>query len=120
VVRVCQPTYSKVLLEAREISVYDWYFADGKAPPHDIIQQWRKLVRRVFYSTSDEEQGIAIHCVAGLGRAPLMVAVALINEGLDRVEAIKRIRDQVSGSFNHQQIDFLMSYSPSKKMCLIQ
>lgn len=35
---------------------------------------------------------IATHCVAGLGRAPLMVAIALIHRGCDSIEAIDLIR----------------------------
>eukprot|EP01103_Thecamoeba_quadrilineata_P002658 TRINITY_DN12573_c0_g1_i1.p1 TRINITY_DN12573_c0_g1~~TRINITY_DN12573_c0_g1_i1.p1 ORF type:complete len:170 (+),score=27.92 TRINITY_DN12573_c0_g1_i1:19-528(+) len=119
VVRVCQPTYSKEPLEREHITVHDLYFADGKAPPNEVQQSWRKVIQRAFYS-GEEGGAIAIHCVAGLGRAPVMVAIALIDEGMERVEVIKHIRDKVQGSFNHHQIDFLMSYkTPNKGKCII-
>lgn len=35
---------------------------------------------------------IAVHCVAGLGRAPLLVALALIHRGCERINAIELIR----------------------------
>lgn len=43
---------------------------------------------------------IAVHCVAGLGRAPFLVAVALVNNGCSSINAIELIRKNRSGALN--------------------
>jgi hypothetical protein len=56
---------------------------------------------------------IAVHCVAGLGRAPLLVAIALIEEGMDEpMEALREVRRRRPGSLNHRQITYLERYKP--------
>jgi len=123
IVRVCQPTYEKDNLEANGVTVHDLYFPDGKAPSSHVMNEWRSILEKVFHSKNNNPEGeppaIAVHCVAGLGRAPVMVALALIEEGMDNAEAIKQIRNQITGSFNQNQIRFLMAYHPTKKGCLI-
>lgn len=39
------------------------------------------------------EAAVAVHCVAGLGRAPVMVAIALIELGMKYEEAVETIRE---------------------------
>lgn len=53
---------------------------------------------------------IAIHCVAGLGRAPALVAIALIESGMESLDAVTYIRRYRRGAFNSKQIAFLDSY----------
>lgn len=69
----------------------DLAFEDGAAPPFDIIKKWMELIDQI----SGEDQGscIAVHCVAGLGRAPVLVAVALIEYGLKYHVAVEKIRE---------------------------
>ena len=43
---------------------------------------------------------IGVHCVAGLGRAPLMVALALVHRGCERINAINLIREKRPGAIN--------------------
>lgn len=63
-------------------------YDDGGAPPVEIINKWLDVVQTTFHNAPDssgpnESEGptIAVHCVAGLGRAPVLVAIALIEYG---------------------------------------
>lgn len=65
---------------------------------------------------------IGVHCIAGLGRAPVLVAIALMElGGVQPEEAIRYIRDRRSGCFNKEQLGWLMSYNKTRKQgCSIQ
>lgn len=41
---------------------------------------------------------LAVHCVAGLGRAPVLVAIALIEAGMKYEDAVEMIRGECSSS----------------------
>lgn len=63
-------------------------YDDGGAPPVEIINKWLDVVQTTFHNAPDssgpngsEGPTIAVHCVAGLGRAPVLVAIALIEYG---------------------------------------
>ena len=47
-------------------------------------------------------------CRRGLGRAPVLVAVALIEQGKDPIDAIEFIRRKRRGAFNNRQITYLV------------
>ncbi|ORX85528.1 phosphatases II [Anaeromyces robustus] len=131
VVRVCEPSYDIDSLKQHNINVHDWHFQDGTVPPPEIIQNWLNLVEERFgqihcnkkfdmktaiKSNDDYIAGphhdptIAIHCVAGLGRAPALVAIALIESGMESLDAVTYIRRYRRGAFNSKQIAYLDSY----------
>lgn len=63
-------------------------YDDGGAPPQEILHRWLDVVRSTFQDAPEssgpngtEGPAIAVHCVAGLGRAPVLVAIALIEYG---------------------------------------
>uniref|UniRef100_A0A8C0V9V9 Protein tyrosine phosphatase 4A2 n=4 Tax=Passeriformes TaxID=9126 RepID=A0A8C0V9V9_CYACU len=89
-VRVCDATYDQAPIEKEGIQVLDWPFDDGAPPPSQIVEDWLNLLKTKFR----EEPGccVAVHCVAGLGRAPVLVALALIECGMKYEDAVQFIR----------------------------
>ena len=59
-------------------------------------------------------QRIAVHCVAGLGRAPCFVAAAMVHAGCSPINAIKLIRDKRPGSMNNTQANFILEQKRGK------
>ncbi|XP_038153343.1 protein tyrosine phosphatase type IVA 3 isoform X3 [Cyprinodon tularosa] len=90
VVRVCDSTYDKTPLEKDGITVVDWPFDDGAPPPTKLVDDWLALLKKKFQE--DPGSCVAVHCVAGLGRAPVLVALALIESGMKYEDAIQLIR----------------------------
>nr|XP_058147239.1 protein tyrosine phosphatase type IVA 1-like [Dasypus novemcinctus] len=114
VVRVCEVTYNAAILEKEGIQVLDWPFEDGAFPSLQIVDNWLKLVKMKFR----EEPGccIAVHCAAGLGRSPVLVAVALIEGGMQFEDAVHFIRQKRRGAFNTKQLLYLERYHPKMSL----
>ncbi|KAI8991121.1 protein-tyrosine phosphatase-like protein [Mycotypha africana] len=144
VVRCCEATYPKEPLHEKHIQVHDFVFADGEAPPTHIIDAWLHLIQERFKKNKDHlptgsdevneksshhlpppppsqpSSCIATHCVAGLGRAPVLVAIALIEEGMPALDAVQYIRERRRGAINKKQLKFVESYKPkSQSRCTI-
>lgn len=121
IARISEPCYNKAEAEAAGISVHEMYFEDGASPPEPIINKWLALVNSVFGENAsggnnEEAPCIAIHCVAGLGRAPVLVAIALIEYGMDAISAVTFIRQKRRGAINAIQLGYLENYVPKKKL----
>ncbi|XP_010188743.1 PREDICTED: protein tyrosine phosphatase type IVA 1 isoform X3 [Mesitornis unicolor] len=94
--------------------IEDWPFDDGAPPSNQIVDDWLNLLRVKFR----EEPGccIAVHCVAGLGRAPVLVALALIECGMKYEDAVQFIRQKRRGAFNSKQLLYLEKYRPKMRL----
>jgi hypothetical protein len=53
---------------------------------------------------------IGVHCVAGLGRAPFFVSMALVNNGCSAINAIELIRKNRPGSLNITQANYILNF----------
>jgi len=142
-VRVCQATYAgEADLHSAGIELHEMSFDDGLSPPKHVIEKWLDLVHARFFGThvtaSSADQlnntqrissnaaspaiaplrtaTIAVHCVAGLGRAPVLVAIALIEfADMDPVDAVSIIRRHRRGAINGTQLNYLEKYRKSYK-----
>jgi protein tyrosine phosphatase type 4A len=76
-----------------------------------------KEVEQFFHSKDSQpkDSRIAVHCVAGLGRAPTLVALAMINNGCDKNNAIELIRKERIGAINMTQSNFILDYKVSNR-----
>ncbi|RKP09179.1 dual specificity protein phosphatase CDC14B, partial [Thamnocephalis sphaerospora] len=116
IARVCEPTYNARRVEDVGIHVHDWAFEDGGLPPAPIVKQWLALTEQhqaeVLAARADglPLPAVAVHCVAGLGRAPVFVCIALIEHGMDPLDAIEHVRQCRRGAFNSRQVGFLARY----------
>mmetsp|Transcript_5643 Transcript_5643/g.13758 ORF Transcript_5643/g.13758 Transcript_5643/m.13758 type:complete len:171 (+) Transcript_5643:207-719(+) len=108
-VRTCEPTYAIDKLTKAGITVKELPFPDGAPPPNEVVTKWLNVLNEVF-EKKGEKATVAIHCVAGLGRAPVCVAIGLIEKGMDPMDAIQMIRDKRRGAINRRQAKFLNDY----------
>jgi len=110
-VRTCDPTYSSRPLELAGITVHELPFPDGGVPSPALVAKWLKIVRELVGNGG--KATIGVHCVAGMGRAPVLVAIALIEAGMDGLDAVQLIRSRRRGSINLKQLDYLKVYKKS-------
>jgi len=116
VVRVCEPSYKIDELTSQGITVHDLVYDDGTFPPSEVVDEWFKLLKK--HCSESPDGCIAVHCVAGLGRAPVMVALALIELGLKYEEAVELIREKRRGAINAKQMILLHKYRPKSRLKL--
>ena len=131
-VRVCDPTYARERVEEQGISVHEMLFPDGDAPSDSVVSAWMSLVDSRFghpttttatttavattgggnseEALNKDPATIAVHCVAGLGRAPALVAIALIEAGMSPLDAVAFLRERRRGAINNKQLRYLESY----------
>lgn len=117
IVRACEPSYDKKPLENAGLQVVDIPFSDGTPPPTSVVESWLSICEtaRISRKKAEPRAGIAVHCVAGLGRAPVLVAIALVENGMGPYDAINYIRKRRRGAINAPQLEYIAAYRSAKK-----
>jgi len=107
IVRLCEPKYQSNIFDKLSIIFHDLKFVDGSEPSYEIINNWLEIIKL--------NEPILVHCLAGLGRSPTLVAIALIINKMNSLDAIELIRINRPGAFNSKQINFISNYKLKKK-----
>jgi len=118
-VRTCEPTYSSNELEKTGIKVLDIRFSDDEFPSHLAIEEWLNIVKN---ENIINHRPVAIHCVAGLGRSPLLAAIGLMYFGkMNALESVELIRSKRRGAIKQTQLNYLTNFKPSNQdsCCII-
>ena len=76
-------------------------------PPSSSPAARLALCTRTFAKGNPGKATVAVHCVAGLGRAPVLVAIALIEDGMEPLDAVHEIRSKRKGAINARQLAYL-------------
>ncbi len=102
--------YKKERVESAGIAAHDLAFADGDSPPPEIVTKWLEIIGNVFGKSNASKKTVAVHCIAGLGRTAVLVAVALIEDGVQPLDAVQLIRGKRRGAINAKQLVYLQGY----------
>ena len=78
----------------------------------EVLDKWLDLVDSCFGKKKnsavthlDKTERISVHCIAGLGRAPVLVAIALIEFcAMEPLSAVTFIRERRRGAINTKQL----------------
>lgn len=115
--------YDSACLTKCGIKVVDFNIEDGCIPNKKIYDDWINLVKTssfVDIENKENKKTFGIHCVSGLGRAPLMVGIALIVlDKMDPLDAITLLRSKIPHCLNYKQFDFLLSIKSNKQKCTL-
>lgn len=124
-VRVCGATYDTTAVERSGTQVHSWPFDDGAPPTRKVIADWLSMLDAEKVAAENLSKNtntpyvpptIGVHCVAGLGRAPILVALALVEFGqVEALDAILLIREKREGAINQMQMQWLNKYKPRSR-----
>ena len=80
---------------------------DFTAPDADFLQRWRPIETRAI-AILRHGGGVAVHCLAGEGRSPLMAAYLLVRLGLTPDSALQAVRTALPDAIEtDEQLGFL-------------
>ncbi|CAO3590898.1 unnamed protein product [Absidia cylindrospora] len=114
-VRICNCHFNYDATELERLTgirvIDDIKFADGNVPSPENIENWLSLAEQA----RQEGHTMAVHCVSGIGRAPVLVTLSLIESGMDPLDAISYVRQRRRGALNKTQVRFIDGYQPIAK-----
>jgi len=100
IVRLCEPSYH---IKSNNIQIVELPITSC-TPSKDVIKQWNDILDSI-------KGNIYIHCESGLGRAPTMIAIALLHKDVTPYNAIRMLRTINHKLFNNNQIKFIFDYT---------
>lgn len=98
----------------------------GTTPPSLLVEEYRKYIDSILSSSSSSNNNnniaassssssqspcIAVHCISGIGRAPVFVAIALLDlssPSLSPLDVVEFVRSKRRGAFNKKQVAWLL------------
>lgn len=84
-----------------------WRIEDGPAPEHAVLVAVADFVRDL----RGQGKRILIHCAGGMNRSGLVVAAALIRDGMPPRDAVALIRERRPGALNNGAfVDLLLNH----------
>ena len=120
VVRLCdEKKYDDSVLKKHGITVIDIPIADGSVPDDEMVKNWKKII---MAEMEKKNMAIAVHCMSGLGRAPLFVCIGLISFGkIDPTDAITMVRAKIPRALNSKQVSYVCNIKihKSKQCCIM-
>ncbi|KAK5639211.1 hypothetical protein RI129_011703 [Pyrocoelia pectoralis] len=116
IIKACESSNCEDLFDDSEIDVRNFTFQNGSFPSNGLIEIWIDFVKKYFEQFPDASLGI--HCVDGLGRSAVLVALALIEGGLDQHRTIELIKSKRRGAFNRYQEEKLIHYKSQNRLVI--
>ncbi|KAJ3097823.1 Protein tyrosine phosphatase prl-1 [Phlyctochytrium planicorne] len=109
-IRLCDPAVynPNPLIEAGIVVKDDLGFEDGSVPNQELVDTYRDFLAQVSANATPSSAAVAVHCISGIGRAPILAAIALIDTGLERLDVVELIRSKRRGAFNKRQLDWIL------------
>jgi protein tyrosine phosphatase type 4A len=104
IIRLCEPSYS---LSSDMIEILDLPIITC-VPSKEVIRQWNSILDSI-------NGNMYVHCESGLGRAPTMIAIALLQKDVEPYNAIQMLRTINKKLFNNNQLKFIFNYTAKEK-----
>lgn len=103
-----------IISKVPDIKIYEVIYDDGTFPKNDIIVKWITKLNELV--NEKKILNIGIICTHGLGRSPLLAAIALIEIfNFTPIESLHFIRKKIRGCFNKSQMYHLIKYKKINK-----
>lgn len=90
-----------------DFDTYTLHYDDGDFPPESVTNTFDKIINNIILKYN--VLNIAIHCKAGLGRSPTIIAYFLIKYlNYQPIDAINYIRNYIPHCINTRQLTYLL------------
>lgn len=84
-------------------------FKDGGVPDKSIVRNWLNILSK------SDTRNILIHCDSSVGRAPLMLAIAMMHTSTTTgVDVVQELRQKIPSALNTKQLNFVLNYKTNK------